>query len=171
MNIKQFKKKIWATIGLVGISIVAIFSYQPEMVPPPLPIQKIEACRFVVTNEYVDVVDGLEIRIQPGFVCDLASIPNVADDLIGIWRDSPSIRRAALLHDALYASRRVSRPRADRILWLVCLKDGTQKDKAEAIYKWVCEYGFIAWNRHTEKTIPLARKLVTVRALDSGGDQ
>jgi hypothetical protein len=32
-------------------------------------------------------------------------------------------------------------------LWQACLEDGMASDKAYAVYRWVQEWGFIAWEK------------------------
>lgn len=166
MNWKRIKNRVLGVLGLIGISIAAVIAFQPDVPGVPLPLVQVSAKVWDTTNTYSCVVDGLKVTILPGFRCDLASIPDWrVDDLLDIHRDSPSVRRAALVHDALYASRLVSRARADRILWLICIEDKMNLDKAEAVYRWVQECGWIAWEKHTPEMIKLARMLVKVEQL------
>ena len=161
---QQWRKAILGTIGAAGIWLAAILAHQPGVMPPPLPIASCGVNQWVLTNDYTTTISNLTITIKSGFETDLASIPPPLQMPIGMSPDNPSIRRGALIHDALYAAELVDRQTADSILYAACIQDGTDPDKARAIWQAVHEWGFVVWDKHTTDSVSQARRLVTVSA-------
>jgi hypothetical protein len=164
-RIKQWRNAILATLGAAGIWLAAVLAFQPTVTPPAIPIWHSGIHEWIVTNDYqtAQTVAGVTYTttIRAGFKSDGASIPDSLAAALGIGRNHPAVIRGALIHDALYAANLLDRQTADSILYAACLQDGTDPDKARAIWKAVNEWGFIAWER-TPNSITEARKLVSV---------
>ena len=164
----QYQKAIFGTIGALvsGIWLAAILAHQPAVNPPPIPLWHSGINEWTLTNDYQtsETVSGVTytVTIKEGFKTDGASIPGTLAWPLGLNRDSPSIIRGAVIHDALYASELVERQVADSILYAACLQDGTDPDKARAIWQAVHEWGFIVWDSHTPDSIKQARAMVSV---------
>jgi hypothetical protein len=151
---KQWRAAIIGTFGLAGIWLAAIIATQPSVVPPPLPVVACGGNQWAFTNDYHTVISGVSITITNGFRCDLASIPAQAQDLLGVYRDSPAIRRGAACHDWLYRTKRYPRETADWLLYQACLEDGMNADKAKAVYEAVKLWGWKAWDRQAVSSPP-----------------
>lgn len=145
---KQWRKAIFGTIGAIGIWIAAVISLQPNVTPPPLPLERVGQTEWSTSARYQDVftVSGVVYRIDipKGFRCDLASIGDILAKPLGIDRDHPAIRRGALIHDWSYRTGIVSKETADLILYQACLADGMEPSKARAVYEAVRLWGFTA---------------------------
>jgi len=169
----KIRNSILATLCLVGVWGAAIMASQPSVTPPSLPVIKVAECRWVTTNEYVTTVSNWTIRIERGFVTDLASIGKELAYPLGLWNDSPSIRRGGLVHDALYAlldatgRGPIDRDTADALLELCCLQDGTAPAKAKAVRAAVSTWGWLAVERHTPESIAAAKLKVSVRVKEA----
>ncbi len=169
----HIRNSILATLCLVGVWGAAIMASQPSVKPPPLPVVKVAECRWVTTNEYVTTVSNWTIRIERGFVTDLASIGKELAYPLGLRNDSPSIRRGGLVHDALYAlldstgRGPIDRETADALLELCCLQDGTNPQKARAVRAAVSTWGWLAVERHTPESIAAAKLKVSVRVKEA----
>ena len=142
---KQWRTAILRSFALIGLSIAAIVAIQADVDPPPLPIVACGEKQWRFTNDYPSVIAGETTVISNGFRCDLASIPHLAADAIGISRDHPAIRRGAATHDFRYRNHIGTREHADWLLRQACLEDGMDRDKARAVYEWVVTWGWKAW--------------------------
>lgn len=160
---RKWRTALVGTLLAAGVWLGAVLCQQPAVAPAELPLLSLGGHEWVVTNDYETSVGGVGVWIGKGFVTDLASIPSTAAAALGIRRDSDTIRRAALVHDALYAAERVSKDEADGILFRACLEDGMVRDKAEAVHRAVALYGFTAWDRHTTETVRAAREFVRLK--------
>lgn len=83
------------------------------------------------------------LRVRAGFLTDLASIPWLVQPLlprVGRWD------RAAVIHDALYATQRYSRYRCDAILREAMTADGVGWTARWAIWLGVRVGGWWAWH-------------------------
>ena len=107
--------------------------------------------------------DSQELTVKPGFVFDGATIPQICWTTIGHPLEHRFIY-AALLHDALYASRYLPRKEADRY-FLQFLKEfsGVGKYTAGKMYLGVRLFGEKAWNEKTDDQIAEAAKLVELK--------
>ena len=144
---RQYRTAILRSFALIGVSLAAIVAYQLPVDPPPLPVVALRGNQWQFTNDYRSVIAEETTVISNGFRCDLASIPHLAADALGIDRDHPAIRRGAATHDFRYRHHIGTREHADWLLWQACLEDGMASDKAYAVYRWVQEWGFIAWEK------------------------
>lgn len=144
---QQWRKAILRSFALIGLSIAAIVANQRDVDPPPLPIVACGASQWQFTNDYRAVISGEVTVISNRFKCDLASIPHLAADALGIQRDHPAIRRGAAVHDWRYRYHIGTREHADWLLWQACIEDGMDEKKALAVYRWVQTWGFEAWDR------------------------
>ena len=163
----NYLKAAIGTIAAISIWIGAITCLQPAVTPPPLPIAACGVNQWVLLSDYQSAVtvSGVTyaVTIRAGFRSDLASIAPVIAAALGVDRDSPAIRRGALIHDAIYAAHLTSRQTADSILYVICLADGMAPAKARAVYQAVSEWGWGPWER-TPEQISAARQLVSVSA-------
>jgi len=142
----QWRRSILTSFTLIGLSLAAIVAYQPTVDPPPLPIVACGVNAWVSTGAYHTVIAGYPVDVPADTRSDLASIPNLAADALGIPRDHPAIRRGAFCHDRLYRTHEITREKADWLLWRACLEDGMDADKAWAVYQWVRTWGWRAWD-------------------------
>jgi hypothetical protein len=163
---RKYRRAIMGTLAGLGIWLAAILSFQPAVTPPVIPLWNSGVKEWTLTNDYTTsiTVSGVvyTVTIKDGFRTDGASIPDPLAPPLGLTRDAPSIIRGALVHDSLYESQLVDRETADSILYAACLKDGTDPDKAAAVWLAVHEWGFVVWDRYTPESVYQARKLVSV---------
>ncbi len=159
---QKWRRAILGTIGAAGVWLAAMLSVQQPVVLPPLPIQQVSEQVWIFTNDYRVTVSNWVVTIKAGFRCDLASIPDQAQGPLGLTRDAVSLRRAAAVHDALYASRLLPRDTSDACLLIIALQDGTDPAKAQAVWEAVSLWGFIPWDRHTTESVWEAGKYVTI---------
>lgn len=163
---QKYRKAIMGTLAGMGVWIAAIMAFQLAVMPLDIPLQQSSVKSWTLAKDYTTAVtvSGVTytVSIRAGFVTDGASIPDKLAPPLGLVRNAPSIIRGALVHDALYESQLLDRETADSILYAACLQDGTDPDKAQAIWLAVHEWGFIVWDRHTPESIKQARELVSV---------
>lgn len=109
-----------------------------------------------------------EIHVWPGFETDGASIPRFLWSTIGhpfTGRYQPG----AVVHDALYMARLLTRQTADAILFDLCRAAGVSVAKAALIYTGVAAFGGFPYHGlwpasgYTSEQRESARKLVFVR--------
>jgi len=101
---------------------------------------------------------GLSIQVPAGYITDFASIPRM------FWRIEPPtgrVRRAAVIHDWLYALMLVSRDQADRIFLEAMEVCGVPYLKRHAMYLAVRAGGASGYGRPEEHQAAL--KLVGTR--------
>ena len=165
-NWRKYLKAALGTLGAIGIWIAAVTCQQPAVEPTPLPLLCLGINHWIVTNDYSTAVtvSGMMYRvtIREGFRTDLASIAPVFAKPLGITHDSPTIRRGALVHDALYATHLTDRDTADAILYAACLQDGMEPAKAKAVYEAVNLWGWHPWQNQSETRIAMVRRQVTL---------
>jgi len=92
----------------------------------------------------VEILSDL-VFIPQGFIFDFASIPRLLWFILG----SPATgkhRRAAFIHDWLYASQKITREKADLIFLLIMKEDGVSFIKRRLIYSGVRVGGWVAWS-------------------------
>lgn len=165
-------RSVAATLLAVGIWAGAIMAFQPTVQAPDLPLAQIGSVQWITTNAVEITASNWTVRIERGFVTDLATIPSQLQYRLGLRNDSPSIRRAALLHDALYALMDaeghgpVDRATADALIELVAVQDGTVQKKATAVREAVSIWGWAAVASHTPETVAAAAKKVSVKQIE-----
>lgn len=163
-------RKLWysvlATLGAAGVWFAAMTSTQPATPEPPIPLMQVGITEWVLTNEYQTAftLSGhtYRVTIKAGFRSDLASLGR-ADKPLGVSRDAPCIRRGALVHDALYATRYLTREQSDMVLYLICLQDGMDRAKAQAVYQAVQTWGWLVWENKSAESLANAREKVYIR--------
>jgi hypothetical protein len=154
-------KALGATLAAAMIYLGAMWARQPDVpVQAAPPVQAVTETEYQTTADYQTTVDGWEIRIKAGFRFDGASIPRAGWTLLGLQPFSGTVVRAALIHDALYASERVSKQTADDLFRQALIEDGTAKAKAEACWRAVRDWGYTAWDQHTTASVAAARTMV-----------
>lgn len=159
---KGWRRSILGTLGAIGVWIAAVVAVQPDVTAPALPVEVIGPRLVVVTNDYRTRIGADVFTIRAGFKSDLASIPPCLTNLLGIVWDSPTIRRAALCHDADYAGHLTSREHADADLYAGCIADGMVTEKALAVRDAVASWGFLAWDAYTPEQVWSNRQFVSV---------
>ncbi len=105
---------------------------------------------WILTSEmvYFSPVFG-EIRIEPGFVSDLASIPSIAQP---VFKVNGRSRLAAVLHDKLYEtkgkmpSRNFTRAESDYLFLEAMTGLGVKFIKRNLMYAAVKAGGWTYWN-------------------------
>lgn len=98
--------------------------------------------------EGADEGEGFAIRVPKGFVTDFASIPRI---FLNILPKLDTHRRAAILHDYLYATEGIgiySRAKCDSIFLEAMKVLGVPFMKRWAMYLAVRSGGFKAWDYH-----------------------
>lgn len=112
--------------------------------------------REAILLEDIEVSDHI---VKAGFKFDGASIPRAFWWLIG----SPftgKYRKAALLHDALYAAELYEREVCDNKFDEVMEKDGVNWFKRNTMWLAVRAGGGFVWSKHTKESINKARKYI-----------
>lgn len=103
------------------------------------------------------------LSIEPGFVFDGASIPQICWTSIGHPLEHRFIY-AALLHDALYISQYLERKEADQYFYSFLKKfAGVGCITAWKMYTGVRLFGGGAWEEKTETQISEARKMILLK--------
>jgi hypothetical protein len=99
------------------------------------------------------------IGIKSGFKTDLASIPR------SLWvvypPYSPEYGKAAVLHDAIYASELFDRKTCDDIFYEAMGVLGAGPVSKRIIYTAVRTFGGFVWANHTAESVAEARKFVS----------
>jgi len=83
------------------------------------------------------------VTVPPGFVTDLASIPQALQSII---RQNGLYLLPAVVHDYLYWKQTCTREQSDQILLLAMIENKVQDLHRIAIYQAVKAAGFFAWN-------------------------
>ena len=120
----------------------------------------------ITTKGHTVEVFGYRITIDSGFIWDGASVPKLAQPIVG----SPFTglyQRAALFHDALYACKGLSRKLADRIFLILMLSDGVSVSKAITMYNAVRIGGWYSWSRHTKESVAEARGQIQIERISN----
>lgn len=100
-----------------------------------------------------------KVTIMPGFKFDGASIPRLFWTLIG----SPftgKYKRAALLHDALYAAEIFSRKVCDEIFLQYMKEEKVSWWRRNSMWLAVRAFGGTVWSKHTTESVKEASGLV-----------
>ena len=102
--------------------------------------------RFRLLDEII-MSDGISNWIIPkGWCTDGASIPRAL-----WWFASPfngDYLPAAIIHDYLYLTQKISRARADAIFYTMMIQAGVGWLKATIMYFAVRMFGWLAWNKN-----------------------
>ena len=118
--------------------------------------------RLLETVTY-QLPDQKTLVIQPGFVFDGASIPQICWTSIGHPLEHRFIY-AALLHDALYVTQYLPRKTADQYFHRFLTEfAGVGSYTAWKMHTGVRLFGGGAWNEKTEEQIESARKFITLK--------
>lgn len=166
MWLKKWSKRIALTLAASGVFIGAMLYSQRDVPMPPIPVAQIGANEWVLTNDYQTAQDGYTFTFKAGFETDFASIPGLAERLMGLEGDAAPLRRGALIHDGCYAGHYPAKRTADKLLLSAIRQDGCEEHKAQAVWQAVMIYGDIAWDAKTPESIREARQLVTVRRVN-----
>jgi hypothetical protein len=86
------------------------------------------------------------ITIPEGFVTDLASIPHALPLAMAVNTEA-----AAIVHDWLYTTGKLSRKTSDAVLFLALIDSGVSLERATTIYEAVRVGGVVAWKEHRSK--------------------
>lgn len=86
--------------------------------------------------------NGFRFEIFKGFITDLASVPFPLNKLI---YDISKTDTAALLHDALYATKYIPRKEADQIFFARLEHDGFHPDYKNIMYSFVRLFGWYSY--------------------------
>ena len=118
---------------------------------------------FVVKSNFVYISERYRIEVRAGLETDGASVPRI------FWNIFPPVSgrylEAAVLHDALYASKLIDRKEADKI-FLEAMKDlGVSLWKRKVMYWAVRAFGKKAWKSHDIMSVSKARRYVKVSKL------
>lgn len=173
---QKVKRGVLITLASLTTIWGAIHVVQPPTTPAPIPVVQVEQRRWVSTNDYTTsiTVSGITytVTIKKGFRTDYASIPVKvqSDNLLGLSNDTPCLRRAAYIHDGLYAlmdaegaGGPVSMHIANLIFRQAMEEDGALPVKRDVCYDMVEAWGPFAVMRHNYESVALARSLVSVR--------
>ena len=101
------------------------------------------------------------VKIDAGFVTDLASIPRCLWNLFPPF--DPEYRAAAILHDGLYAAELLPRSQCDWTLLCAMQAQGNNWLKRNIFYCAVRLAGGAVWDRHTPAGRAGARKYVSLQ--------
>jgi hypothetical protein len=98
----------------------------------------------------IGTADGRIIEVPEGFVTDFASVPRLFWRIVPPWgRYSP----AAVVHDYLYQSAKVSRKEADDIFLELMARLGVPRWKRYTMYWAVRGFGGFAWDAHRKRQV------------------
>lgn len=86
------------------------------------------------------------VTIPAGFVTDLASIPHALPLAMAVNTEA-----AAIVHDWLYVTGKMSRKTSDAVLFLALIDSGVSMERATTIYEAVRIGGAIPWKEHRSK--------------------
>ncbi len=109
-----------------------------------------------VQEDYRLYFDGYEWIILKGFVSDGLSSPRFSWSIASKF--SGDTLPAALIHDANYSSKLLSRKVSDNIFYKMLLTNGVEKGRARVYWIIVRLFGFMAWRKHTLETIEKSRQ-------------
>lgn len=168
---RRWKMATSVLLGMVsGIYFWGVFSSQPDVpVTSTLSLVPVSAQEYRpaqdFTTEFTVSSNTYSITISSNFVTDGASIPSVLVPLLGVSPWSGIIIRAALVHDALYATEYLPRSKADDALLEISREDGMVEKKALAVHRAVSDCGSEVWAKHTSNSIAVARQHVVLRLI------
>ncbi|MHB1125252.1 MAG: DUF1353 domain-containing protein [Ramlibacter sp.] len=94
--------------------------------------------------QFVSAVAGCVIFVPAGFVTDLASVPRLPFAYLVVGGKG---KKAAVVHDLLYTTRRFSREVADAVFREALLASGYSHVVAGIMYAGVRAGGWVGWRR------------------------
>ena len=121
---------------------------------------------FILLEDVVVESLGYKITVKAGFDFDGASIPQA---LWGVYGNplSGKFRIAALVHDALYASEKLSRELADAIFLDLMKQHKVGYIKRQTMYYAVRSAGWYVWRGHTKEEVEKYKGFIDVEKIDS----
>ena len=121
---------------------------------------------FILLEDVTVEALGYRIRVKKGFDFNGASIPQALWSVYGNPL-SGKFRIAALVHDALYASQKVSRELADAIFLDLMKQHEVGYLKRQTMYYAVRSAGWYVWRRNTKEEIEKYKEFIDVEKIDS----
>ena len=119
--------------------------------------------RFIVRSSFVYVSKRWCIEVRAGLKTDGASVPRI------FWNIFPPVSgrylEAAVIHDALYATKYIPRKEADMIFLEAMGELGVAWWKRGLMYGGVRLFGWSAWRSHDARSVAKAREYVKVQKL------
>lgn len=122
----------------------------------PIPAEE----KYILCEDYPNLINGNLIRAPKGFKFDGASIPDILKSLFYGSYD-PLIVTAALVHDWLYSNHQMSRKEADRVFRKILIRDNTDTTKTALMYSAVRLGGGSHYD-HTELELEMLKELELV---------
>lgn len=111
------------------------------------PIGYTDGNSFVITEDWSVFIPGLgTINLKKGWRGE-SSIPRFAWGIVGLSPTSGQVLAAGLIHDWLYATKRVARSMADDVYFVISVVCGATQNQASAMYDSLRWFGWIAWLR------------------------
>ena len=121
---------------------------------------------FILLEDVTVEALGYRITVKKGFDFDGASIPQALWSVYGNPL-SGKFRIAALVHDALYASQKVSRELADAIFLDLMKQHEVGYLKRQTMYYAVRSAGWYSWKQLTKEEIETYKEFINVETIDS----
>lgn len=116
---------------------------------------------WVLDHHYCITSMQWRIEISAGFQFDGASVPRA------LWWYCPPMfgmtLAGALVHDALYASKRIERFEADAVFQDILRRSGNRNGKPKIMHAAVRAFGWWPWMRYTFDQVKAARYKVHVK--------
>lgn len=126
-----------------------------------LVVKKIGDQVYELVEPLVYENEVMVVQVNPKFDFDAISIPKVMWSLV----DSPftgKAVRAAVLHDALYASEWFARDVCDKLFLEAMESDGVSWIKRNLMYNAVRAFGWTVWKGHEKAEVDEYKKYLTV---------
>lgn len=126
-----------------------------------LVVKKIGDQVYELVEPLVYENEVMVVQVNPKFDFDAISIPKVMWSLV----DSPftgKAVRAAVLHDALYASEWFARDVCDKLFLEAMESDGVSWIKRNLMYYAVRAFGWTVWKGHEKAEVDEYKKYLTV---------
>ena len=121
---------------------------------------------FILLEDVTVEALGYRIRVKKGFDFNGASIPQALWSVYGNPL-SGKFRIAALVHDALYASQKVSRELADAIFLDLMKQHEVGYLKRQTMYYAVRSAGWYSWKQLTKEELEKYKEFINVEKIDS----
>ncbi len=131
-----------------------------------LAVEIINENLFILSKDKTVESLGYKIKVKAGFDFDGASIPRALWSVYGNPL-SGEFRIAALVHDALYASEKLSRELADAIFLDLMKQHKVGYIKRQTMYYAVRSAGWYVWKGHTKEEVEKYREFIDVEKIDS----
>lgn len=121
---------------------------------------------FILLEDVTVNVLGYRITVKKGFDFDGASIPQALWSVYGNPLTG-KYKIAALVHDVLYASQKVSRELADDIFLDLMKQHKVGYLKRQSMYYAVRSAGWYSWKQLTKEEIKKYKEFVNVEKINS----